>query len=192
MIKAVVFDCFGVLASEGWIPFRTAHFADDPAKLEQANALLHALITGEIPDDEFQRSIGVLAEVPPAVVGASLHNNVADPAMFAYMQQLKPQYKTAMLSNIGKNRLHEIFSPEQLALLDVLALSSETGFAKPDPRAYQGVAEQLEVRPDECVFIDDLPKYIAGAEAVGMQGIVFTDIAALEAELHDLLSRSAT
>jgi putative hydrolase of the HAD superfamily len=43
------------------------------------------------------------------------------------------------------------------------------GVLKPDPRAYLLMAERLGVDATECVFIDDQPGNIAGAQAVGMR-----------------------
>ncbi|MGI9197111.1 MAG: HAD-IA family hydrolase [Candidatus Nanopelagicales bacterium] len=51
---------------------------------------------------------------------------------------------------------------------DVLVDGRRDGVMKPDPAAYLLVAERLGVTPQECVFIDDQPGNLAGAEAVGM------------------------
>lgn len=173
MIKAVIFDCFGVLTSEGWIPFRDEYFGADPEKLEQANMLMRRLVTGQITDEDFHIAIADLAQVGPERVGESLHANIPDEAVFAFIRTLKPTLKTAMLSNVGKNRLHEIFTPDHLKLIDIFALSSETGYVKPDERAYRDVAERLGVLPAECIFVDDQPVYVEGARKAGMQAMQF-------------------
>lgn len=45
------------------------------------------------------------------------------------------------------------------------------GVMKPDPRAYLLMAERMGVTPEECVFIDDQPGNIAGAQSVGMRTV---------------------
>jgi putative hydrolase of the HAD superfamily len=45
------------------------------------------------------------------------------------------------------------------------------GVLKPDPRAYTLMAERMGVDPSDCVFIDDQPGNLAGAEAVGMRTV---------------------
>ena len=45
------------------------------------------------------------------------------------------------------------------------------GIMKPDPAAYRLIAERLGVTPEECVFIDDQPVNLAGADAVGMRTV---------------------
>lgn len=190
MIKAVIFDCFGVLASEGWVPFRNQQFGADPAKLEQANYLMHQLVRGLITDEDFHEAVAELAETTPRTVADHMRRNVPDEEMFTFIQTLKPQYKTALLSNVGKNRLREIFSAEQLELIDVFALSSEIGYAKPDVAAYNTAAKRMGVMPDECVFVDDQPRYIVGGQAAGMQTVLFHDTRQAIRELRSLLSQS--
>ncbi|MFM8773426.1 MAG: HAD family hydrolase [Actinomycetota bacterium] len=51
---------------------------------------------------------------------------------------------------------------------DVLVDGRRDGVMKPDPAAYRLVADRLGVSPADCVFIDDQPGNLAGAEAVGM------------------------
>lgn len=57
-------------------------------------------------------------------------------------------------------------------IVDVRAL----GFTlhKPQPEAYQRAAQIVGVRPDECVFIDDLPHNLTAARAQGMVTIHVT------------------
>ena len=46
--------------------------------------------------------------------------------------------------------------------------------AKPDPRMYRLLESRFGVNLGECLFIDDRQVNIDGAEALGMQGILFT------------------
>jgi len=62
----------------------------------------------------------------------------------------------------------------RLALLndfEAIVDATYTGILKPDPRAYQAVAEALGLPLDACVFVDDQPRNIAGARRAGMQAI---------------------
>jgi putative hydrolase of the HAD superfamily len=63
-----------------------------------------------------------------------------------------------------------------LSSFDVLLDESETGVAKPDPRAYQQAAAAMGLDPAAIVFVDDDPANVAGADAAGMAGVHF-DIA---------------
>jgi FMN phosphatase YigB (HAD superfamily) len=62
-------------------------------------------------------------------------------------------------------------------------VSCHTRVRKPDPEAYLGAARALGRAPGACLFVDDRPKNVAAAEAVGMPALRFTSAAALEADL---------
>jgi putative hydrolase of the HAD superfamily len=63
-----------------------------------------------------------------------------------------------------------------LSSFDVLLDETETGVAKPDPRAYDQAAAAMGLDPPAIVFVDDDPANVAGATAAGMAGFHF-DIA---------------
>jgi HAD superfamily hydrolase (TIGR01509 family) len=50
-------------------------------------------------------------------------------------------------------------------------VSCLTGVRKPDRQAFLGAAASLQVSPDQCLFIDDRPRNIQAAQAVGMDAI---------------------
>jgi HAD superfamily hydrolase (TIGR01549 family) len=62
-------------------------------------------------------------------------------------------------------------------------VSCDIGHRKPDASIYRYVVDRLGATPEECLFVDDRPKNIEGAAAVGMPGHLFTDTPALEAAL---------
>lgn len=52
---------------------------------------------------------------------------------------------------------------------------------KPDPLIYQLLCDRFELRPETCLFVDDNPANVEGAEVAGMRGYVFDgDASALE------------
>ena len=60
-----------------------------------------------------------------------------------------------------------------LSSFDVLLDESETGVAKPEPRAYDQAAAAMGLDPPAIVFVDDDPANVAGATAAGMAGVHF-------------------
>ena len=54
-------------------------------------------------------------------------------------------------------------------------LSCEERLMKPDPAIYRRLCDRFSLEPSECLFIDDLPRNIRGAESIGMQGYCFQD-----------------
>ena len=73
-------------------------------------------------------------------------------------------------------------------LLDGCVVSGKEKTVKPGPRIYRILLERYGLRAEECIFIDDNPKNTAGAEAVGIRGLVFQDAAQLRRDLDRILS----
>jgi HAD superfamily hydrolase (TIGR01509 family) len=65
-------------------------------------------------------------------------------------------------------------------------LSWRLGAVKPDPAAYEAVAARLAVEEGtQLFFVDDSPKNVAAARALGWQAEVFVDVATLERQLAE-------
>ena len=58
---------------------------------------------------------------------------------------------------------------------------------KPTPAFYERLLAELDVQPEETIFIDDRPRNIEGAEALGIHGILFTNTTDVLNELAELL-----
>lgn len=103
---------------------------------------------------------------------------------------LKREYgvKIYVLSNISRTfAAHESEIPI-LALADGRVYSAVAGFTKPDVRIFGHLCAAYGLDPAECVFVDDSPKNVAGAEKAGICGLLFDgDAANLSAKLDILL-----
>jgi putative hydrolase of the HAD superfamily len=76
---------------------------------------------------------------------------------------------------------------EAMALFDVVVESSKAGVRKPDPAAYRLVLDELAVRPEEVVFLDDLGINLKPARALGMRTIKVVDPDDALAELEEVV-----
>lgn len=176
MIKAVIFDCFGVLAGEGWTPFKEKYFVDSPGLLLKANKLNVEFDTGRITFPEFVKKVSMLARTDYEYTYRFIDDTPANEELLEFIaQNLKGKYKVGMLSNAGDNWLNTMFTKRQNQLFDQVVLSYMIGYAKPDKRAYKSIIDKLEIEPHEAVFIDDQPKYIVGAEEFGLKTIHHKD-----------------
>ena len=107
------------------------------------------------------------------------------PETVALVRQLKGRLPLALLSNT--NEMHVDWVMRQwdfMRLFDEMVLSFREGCAKPEPEIYRCALAKLSVKPAEAFFVDDRPENVAGALAVGMDAVPFTDGAALRAELE--------
>jgi HAD superfamily hydrolase (TIGR01509 family) len=94
-----------------------------------------------------------------------------DPDAVNVVRQLKEEgnYKLFMLSNstpeinrgnVKRNSYFECF--------DKNYFSFEIGHAKPEREAYEEILREQDLRPEECLFIDDKEENLAGAKELGM------------------------
>lgn len=70
-----------------------------------------------------------------------------------------------------------------MPLFDAILESSKAGVRKPDPRIYQMMCELLDVKPEACVYLDDLGINCKPAAGLGMQAI---KVVAVDQTLADL------
>ena len=58
-------------------------------------------------------------------------------------------------------------------LFDGVVISSRVKMVKPEPAIFEYLLQTFQLRPDETIFIDDMPENVAAAEALGIVGIRF-------------------
>jgi len=193
MIKAVIFDCFGVLTTDGWLPFKKKYFGHDAGLFEEAGRLNILADSGRISDVDFIHQIARLANVPFEQADNEMKNNIANNDLFDYIaDRIAPKYLVGMLSNVSENFLGKLFSPEQMNLFSSVSLSCDTGYVKPDERAYISIIRALGMEIEDCLFIDDQQRYIDGARSIGLQSILYQDIEQMKAELESILKMPDT
>jgi putative hydrolase of the HAD superfamily len=109
--------------------------------------------------------------------------------LIAYLRHLRPRYRTGIISNsfVGA-REREQAAYGFAELVDVLIYSHEAGISKPDPRIYALACAQLEVAPQEAVFVDDTDVRVDGARRAGLHAVRYQDTAQVIGELNDLLA----
>jgi putative hydrolase of the HAD superfamily len=97
------------------------------------------------------------------------------PAMVEAIRRCHEQLKTGLVTNnfVIKDRATD--HAAILSLFDVVIESSKARIRKPDPRIYQLACGQLEVEPEEVVFLDDLGINLKPARQMGMTTIKVTD-----------------
>jgi putative hydrolase of the HAD superfamily len=94
-------------------------------------------------------------------------------------------YRLVLLSNT--NAIHFEMVRENYPLLrhfHSLVLSYKVGAMKPLPQIYRRAIEEAGCLPEECFFTDDIPDYVAGARAQGIDAVQFESAEQIEAELR--------
>ncbi len=192
MIRAIIFDCFGVLITDALKVVVEELEETNPSAARQIVDIIHANNRGFIDPAESNRQIAELLGTSVEAWRQRIdQGETKDPRLFAYILELKRQYKTALVSNIGRQSLHRRFGAQELEThFDAVVVSAELGIMKPDPRIYLYAAEQLGVQPTECVMVDDRETHCAGAEAVGMRSVLYRNFEQGKAAIERLLADS--
>jgi epoxide hydrolase-like predicted phosphatase len=176
--RGLLVDFGGVLTTDVFASFRAFceaeglepdtvrdRFMQDP----HARELLEDLETGALTEAEFEPRFA-------AVLGIADHDRLidrlfggmhADSAMLDAVRTAKQAgVRTGLISNSwGSGRYDRDQFP---SLFDGVVISGEVGVRKPDPRIYALGAEAVDLPPEACVFVDDLPGNLKPARELGM------------------------
>jgi epoxide hydrolase-like predicted phosphatase len=145
--------------------------------IEAAASPIHGLERGEVSPEEFERLLakvfrehgvnvvadGLLARMLGGLV--ELSDDMVNLVRRARRQGLK----TALLSNSWGEHY-----PEHLwvGAFDAVVISGRVGMRKPEESIFLHTADLLQLKPEQCVMVDDLAPNIQGAVATGMVGVL--------------------
>ncbi len=180
-----VFDAFRAFCeAEGLSPETVGeHFRSH----EESRELLIALETGALAEDEFEPLFAAILGVPaPGLIDRMFAGGSPDSVMLTAVRQARRAgIRTGLISNSWGTRRYD--RPLLAELFDGIVISGEVGMRKPAREIYELGAQRLELAPEECVFVDDLPFNLKPAAELGMATIHHTDSAQTVAEMERLL-----
>lgn len=187
-IKAIIFDCFGVLVEDSLQTFYKTYLSDKPETIAQIQALDHQSTEGKITYEQLLDEITALTSIDHTEVKHFLEQNPTNLPLFDYIaKELKPHYKLGFLSNAADDWLSELFTPDQLALFDDFVLSYQHNMRKPDTAMFELAVNRLGVLPSESVLVDDVEVYCQGAREVGMSVVQYISFDQTKAELEKIV-----
>ena len=190
--KAVIWDFGGVITSS---PFEAFN------KFELDNNLpkdIIRTINSENPDDnawaKFERNdIGINEfdtlfskeadkkgfQISGKQVVKLLSGDIRKP-MVDFLLSLKENYKLGCITNNIQNskddKVNHLNQASQvMKIFDHIIESSKVGLRKPDPKIYYMSCDALGVRPEECIYLDDLGINLKPARKIGMTTIKVID-----------------
>ncbi|MEQ8223375.1 MAG: HAD family phosphatase [Candidatus Eremiobacterota bacterium] len=99
-----------------------------------------------------------------------------DEKMLSFIKEIKYKVaKIAILSNMPSPILEKMEkSFTWLSMFDTIIFSCRVRSVKPEPEIYRMCLSELALKAEDCLFIDDSEKNIAGAEKVGLNTILYT------------------
>lgn len=189
MIKAIIFDFFGVLTVRDSASFRQTYYPNDPGKTNQTKKLQDELGLGQIGYDDFISGLAKIGGVDRDTVLKYTEDYQPNLELLNYIRgKLKPNYKLGIISNAGADWVLQILGEANQKLFDDIILSYKVRVIKPESEIYEMSVRNLGVKPVESVFIDDILTYCQGAETVGMNTIWYQDFEQMKQELENILA----
>ena len=197
MIKAIIFDYGNVIHK-----WDNDIFLKDFVKLSGKDynyiidvifehGLHDKLETGEISDITFFKKIkdGLNLKISQdeffKLFSSKLFQEIR--TTISLIKRLKKDYKVALLSNTNKIDFdYTIKNSGVFPLFDAVTLSFEVGHRKPDKEIFFDALKKLNLKPNECVFIDDIKEYSDAASKLGIHGINYLSYENLIKELKKL------
>lgn len=200
MIRNIIFDVGKVLVSYEPEEYMKSLGYDEKTR----KRLMEAVFENPLWDDSDQ-GLGSPDEFLEAFTANApefadeiytIHTTVGNTIeLFSYavdwIKNLKARgYKVYILSNYSENMFNQTREKMKfLSLADGAVFSYKIKVLKPDSEIYHYLCETYALKPEECVFLDDRPENIEGAEKTGIRGIVFHDYEQGKNELEKLLEK---
>lgn len=190
MIRAVVFDLGGVLEIGDVIDNRVR-----PAWLDQlctdrgwddhelTRRFRAAGLPGDPPHDQLQESYRTAFDLDAAAFEIFWNGfwdwycGDLNTELWQYITtELAGRFRLGILSNSGAGaRIEEEARYGLSRVFDPIVYSHEIGIEKPDPAAFAELSRQLDLPYRELCFVDNVPRNVQAAEALGITGVLHTE-----------------
>jgi len=103
------------------------------------------------------------------------------------IEKLRKNYKVSLLSNTSEwDWDYMIQVAPEILTLDTITKSYEVGAVKPSPIIYEDALRKLNLRPEECVYTDDIEEYVEAAKSLGFKAFQFTTAEKFEEDLKSI------
>lgn len=150
-------------------------------------------LQGQITEEQLWRDVAQAIGEKPAqwlLIANTFYSSLRLNEVLAdFLRSLRPRYRTAILSNAPDGVRVQVQRFHLDQVVDEVIISAEVQIIKPHPEIFQLAASRLNVQPQEAIFIDDEPSFIAGAQAAGMTGVLFTDTTQTIAQVQAYLDQ---
>lgn len=98
-------------------------------------------------------------------------------------------FKVYCLSNMSFKAVRECWNDLCfIEELDGYILSCDVKITKPEPGIYTALFEKYKLKPEECIFFDDLERNVEGARKAGMHAEIFSSVKKAEEDIKRICS----
>jgi putative hydrolase of the HAD superfamily len=184
MIKAVIFDYDGVVKKSQKLSLDIVDlYKISVEEYEEFSPQLKPIIEkfdkGLIDEEKFWMEFSdAIGKIMPEKCGEKAKKMYKDkfvffPEVIGLIEKLKSEgFRLSILSNMFPYQAKIIKETNECSLFDDVFFSCERGLTKPDSEFYELVIREMNVRPQECLFIDDKEENLLPAEKLGMKTVL--------------------
>jgi putative hydrolase of the HAD superfamily len=209
MIKALIFDVAGVLflprEDEGeknilnsfnkTMLWADASIPTSPETRELLRVIYDQSSHGFITKEETLKQMSELLGVEAEKIEALFHKiyterTIENNELYDKVISLKNEgYKVAILSTQFHLSKDVLIPQKYYENFDALSISCDNELKKPEEKAFTSLLKELDVLPEESLFIDDQQKNIDAAVRLGMHAVLFESNEQLFQKFEELAVR---
>jgi len=134
--------------------------------------------TGEIPEEAHWQAVAEALHLDRAkadeILAGFFGGDRADAVLLDFLRAARPACQVCLISNAWSGLRAFIAEHGFTDVFDHMVISAEVGMMKPGAGIYRLALEELGAKPEESVFVDDVPANVEAARLLGMHGIHFT------------------
>jgi putative hydrolase of the HAD superfamily len=184
MIKVVIFDYDGVVKksqklSLDIIELYKISIEEYEEFVSQLKPIIVKFDKGLIGEEKFWMEFSyTMGKTTPEKCGERAKKMYKDkivffPEVIELVNKLRNEgLRLSILSNMFPYQAEIIKEIDGCSLFDDIFFSCEKGLTKPDSKFYELAIKEMNVRPQECLFIDDKKENLLPAEKLGMKTVL--------------------
>ncbi len=191
MIKALIMDCGGVIATEVPKAFMQELAVKEDLDIEELVAvwrdLFTPLVVGKLTEDEFwTRFVDRLGVEKPQETQIEEYKKLIrtlmiwDRQILTFLKEFKEEHKdikVVLLSNSVKEWVADFQRRHDLGkYFDKTYFSFDLGERKPDQACFDKVCQDLQLKPEECILVDNNEQITIAAEKLKFVTHRYTDL----------------
>lgn len=198
MVKAIIFD-FGNVICHFTNDILRRRLADISGKtVEEIKELVYVksdigkrFETGQINSQEFYEELSKICEINipyqelKTIYSKDKFSRVEGTKEL--IEKLRKKYKVSLLSNTSEwDWDYMIQVAPEILTFDTITKSYEAKAMKPSEIIYADALKKLNLKPEECVYTDDILEYVDEAKNLGFKAFQFTTAKKFEEDLKSI------
>lgn len=168
MIKAIVFDLWGVTLTQRSLLSKYLYpLVSSFISKEELRKRYNAACVAALSEKEFWQGIPQPEKIKKKILAQiSLNEEIS------FLEKLKEKYFLVLFSRTPQEWGQAVVEKFNLKhSYEKIFFTADLRLDKSNPQAFQKIQEELKLKPQEIIFIDDKPNNLAPAKKVGWKTV---------------------